>query len=468
LTGAIAIFTKENAAILPFAIFLFDLFFLPRRKQSIWCLILYLLPYFAAPVWMVLSKMVIPIIYGKGLRDVTGTTDPAKSIQISKEADFSYLLSYLVTEFSVLWLYIRLLFLPYGQALDYQYPLVNSLITIKNMLAFLGLSALLSTAWIVRIRQPLVSFAILWFFITLSVESTIIPLDPVFEHRLYVPMFGFALLLPQILKWVCPENPKYLIIILIIVVYGILTWNRNELWSNETAFYEDQLNKVPHGTRVMICVSKIYIDSKRYTEAEVLLRKAILIDSGTEKAYVNLTSLLVKNNRLEEALQVFQQGLKANPNSRELYNNLGVFYNLVGKQDLAIQSLLKSISIPPPYAEAYTNLGVVYADQKRWEDAERCYRLGISVLYENPKAHFNLGVALFSTGRMAEAAEAFKITLKFAPLDSWALYNLACVYIELGNAKAALDILPGLRKIDQQLSYKLENELGKQKYLYSH
>ncbi len=39
-------------------------------------------------------------------------------------------------------------------------------------------------------RGLLISFGILWFFITLSVESTIIPLHVIFEHRLYLPSVG--------------------------------------------------------------------------------------------------------------------------------------------------------------------------------------------------------------------------------------------------------------------------------------
>lgn len=42
-------------------------------------------------------------------------------------------------------------------------------------------------------RRPLLSFAILFFYIALSVESTILMLEMVFEHRLYLPSVGFYL-----------------------------------------------------------------------------------------------------------------------------------------------------------------------------------------------------------------------------------------------------------------------------------
>ena len=42
--------------------------------------------------------------------------------------------------------------------------------------------------------QPVMACGIAWFFLTLAVESSIIPLDPLFEHRLYLPMFGFVMI----------------------------------------------------------------------------------------------------------------------------------------------------------------------------------------------------------------------------------------------------------------------------------
>ena len=48
------------------------------------------------------------------------------------------------------------------------------------------------------------AFGIFWIFITLSVESSVIPIaDVIFEHRMYLPMAGVACLFSLVLfKWV--------------------------------------------------------------------------------------------------------------------------------------------------------------------------------------------------------------------------------------------------------------------------
>lgn len=463
-SGVIAVYSKQNAAILPLCIFLFDRFFLPRQKRGFVWLTLYLLPYFAAPVWMALNQFISPVIAGKSLRTITATDDMAKGmagiVTVKHDSGLSPPLSYLVTEFSVLWLYIRLLFLPYGQVLDYQYPLITSLLTLKNISAFFGLAGLLTFAATQYKRLPLVSFGILWFFIALSVESSFIPLDPVYEHRLYVPMFGFVVLVPQLLDPFCRNKTRIVILFSIVTVCAALTWKRNDLWSDETAFYKDQLAKRPNSTRAMVSLSKSYIDKGLDQEAEALLHSTILIDPGIETAYVNLSVILVRNKRMDEALQVLQRGVQSNPFSSELHNNIGVVYNLQGKPELAIPVLYKAISIAPDNASSYTNMGAAYAGLKRWTEAERYYRLAIGVSYDNPKAHFNLGVALFSMGRLPEAAEAFQLALKFAPRDADALFNLAQLHIERGNRQEAQALLPRLRSLNSELAIALENELA--------
>ena len=39
-------------------------------------------------------------------------------------------------------------------------------------------------------KRPVISFCILWYFGNLVIESSIFPLEMVFEHRLYLPAVG--------------------------------------------------------------------------------------------------------------------------------------------------------------------------------------------------------------------------------------------------------------------------------------
>ena len=127
------------------------------------------------------------IQFGTFLEDVS---------EIARETQDVSRWHYLCTQFNVISIYIRLLFIPIQQNLDYLYPFKNGFFDGATPYSFVFLAGNIGCRMVEpekTIRSCFVG--ILWFFITLSVESSIFPIrDALFEHRLYLPMFGFSLL----------------------------------------------------------------------------------------------------------------------------------------------------------------------------------------------------------------------------------------------------------------------------------
>src|SRR5205085_11884177 len=91
---------------------------------------------------------------------------------------------------------IKLLFVPWGQNLDYDFPLSKNFFEPRTLLSFFVLSGLFLSAVRLFKKYPLASFGIFWFFLTLLVESIIIPIRHViWDHRLYLPVLGFCMVL---------------------------------------------------------------------------------------------------------------------------------------------------------------------------------------------------------------------------------------------------------------------------------
>ena len=113
---------------------------------------------------------------------------------------------YFLTQFSVITTYIGLIFFPINQNLDYDFPIFNTLLTPDVFLPFLllifisGLGIYMFS--ISRTHDKayrIIAFGIFWFFITLSVESSFIPIvDVIFEHRIYLPSVGLFLSLTAV------------------------------------------------------------------------------------------------------------------------------------------------------------------------------------------------------------------------------------------------------------------------------
>ncbi|MDO9451542.1 MAG: hypothetical protein Q7J29_01635 [Stagnimonas sp.] len=100
----------------------------------------------------------------------------------------------LMTQPRVLWHYLLWTVLPNPAWLSlYHDDIATShalLAPVSTLFALLGLLALVAVAWVFRRRQPALGFAITWFLLGHTMESTFIPLEMVFEHRQYFPMIG--------------------------------------------------------------------------------------------------------------------------------------------------------------------------------------------------------------------------------------------------------------------------------------
>src|SRR5208282_514200 len=95
----------------------------------------------------------------------------------------------------------------------------------------------------------LIGFGMLWFFITLSVESSVIPIaDVIFEHRLYLPSAG-AFIAIATSAFMVPvrygsgqkkmEKAVEIVLLLIIIVLAGATYARNTVWQDKVRLWED-------------------------------------------------------------------------------------------------------------------------------------------------------------------------------------------------------------------------------------
>lgn len=194
----LAMHTKEITFTLPFMILLYEFFFIDSTLKKAGRRVFYLLPF-------LLMLSIIPF-HTLNLSFKEGASKPLGDIigEMREQAQETPLISrhdYLLTQFNVIVTYIRLLLLPVNQNLDYDYPIARTLFQFRTFFCFLFLLTLAILALYLFKRSRLISFAISWFFITLSVESSIIPIrDVIFEHRVYLPSVGFVILISIFLQ----------------------------------------------------------------------------------------------------------------------------------------------------------------------------------------------------------------------------------------------------------------------------
>ncbi len=279
--------------------------------------------------------------------------------------------SYLLTQFNVLITYIWLLFFPFNQNLDYDYPIATNLFSFPTVFSFLFLVLLIFFAWNQRKKHPVISFCILWFFLALSSESSIFPIsDVIFEHRLYIPMFGFALFLPYYIFMIFKnKRVVYGLLALIILGFSTLSYIRNDLWSRKTDFLTDVVKKSPNKARAKLNLGAHYSNIGNYSMALFYINKALAIEPDSGPAFYSKALLYDKTGQKEESLRNYTQAIKLNPAHINAYVNRGYIYLMDEKYTLALEDFLKALKINPQNENANNNIGVVYFKQSNYPAA---------------------------------------------------------------------------------------------------
>ncbi|MBI5893508.1 MAG: tetratricopeptide repeat protein [Deltaproteobacteria bacterium] len=471
LSTILAMKTKEISFTLPFIIILYEFTFLnppsilagagfkpaptesplPLRERhhifplSLWERVrvrgIYLLPFF-------LTLLIIPLtlVAGKGMDELAQGQEISGKLKEAQLADISSLsaYNYLLTQFRVIVTYIRLLFFPVNQTFEYDYPIFKTFFDIQVVLSFLFLLSVLGFAIYLYLRSRktgnghgiLISFGIFWFFITLSIESSIIPIrDVIFEHRMYLPSIGFilALVIAIFLGFKSLEERlnkslfTYFLTIIGILVFSFSSaaYTRNMMWQDELAILEDEVIKSPNKATVHNNLGIAYA-------ARGWLNKAI-------KEY--LTALeLTQDYRYNKEVYVYA------------HNNLGIAYKNKGLLDMAIREYKKAIEIWKTFPEAHNNLGSAYAVKGLIDDAINEYKIALSLNKYLYTAHNNLGSAYKDKDLIDEAIDEFKTAIKLDPYFPEAHYNLGAAYEEKGLMEMAKNEYETAIKLEPRLA----------------
>lgn len=428
LAGSCAVLAKENAATLPLLLLAYDVLFPRAEQRTPRQAVLDYSPLFVVPLvlgGMALAEQV-------AARAVGYSPYPLESLQHNSPVN------YLFTQFSVLWVYLRLLLLPYGQALEHDYPVVAELFTLRNGVALLGLLAVAWLAWRLRRQRPLLTFGVAWFFLALAVESSIIPLDPLFEHRLYLPMFGFLLILLEGLPALLGERRAMLALGLALVICFPLTWRRNALWNDPIAFYEDNLWVVPNSERAMIDLAFRYEEVGELDKMRRLLERAVQLRPRNNDFYTALAEMYANQQDFESALGLLEQGLAIMPKSLELYERAALVAEQAGRRELIFTYLERGLASGITRKWRLLNdLGIYYAQQGELAKAEEVYRQSLAQHADNPVAYQYLGGLYFAQHRWTEAMEALREADRLEPGNPETLEGIAKTAIRQGDFETA-------------------------------
>ena len=348
-----------------------------------------------------------------------------------------------LTQFRVVVFYISLLLFPHPSRLNllHFFSISRSLFApLTTLLSLLFIVGLIGYAVYISKKQRLLSFIILWFFIHLIIESSVIGLEIIFEHRLYLPMFGFALLTVYLLFGLSSiKRPWAVAVSLTMVVsLGTATYVRNRVWQNETTLWSDVISKNPKSHRAYNNFGTTLNEQGRTDKAIEFYLQALRIKPGYAHAHYNLGNALVKQGRTDEAIKHYLQALRVRPTYENAHNNLGNALAKIGRTDEAVEHYLQALRIRPDYENAHFNLGFALAKLGRTDEAITHYLRALKLNPNHVDARNNLGIALARRGRADEAIQHFSHVLRVKPDDAGAHFNIGLALAQKGRTDQAI------------------------------
>ena len=391
-----AMATKQLAVTLPLAVVMVDYYFISRSLGALRARAPYLRPYLLLlPVAPVLTL----VAEAGELGDVLNAEDKLSPY------------TYLITQFGVIVLYLRLLVYPVGQNLDHHILVPDS---IFHAAPWLILLLILFAAGVALFRiNRMASFGILFFFLAISVESSILPLPPedlAFEHRMYLPMAGLAITMVSLahmaLAGVAQKKALALVIMATVAVGALLSWGtyqRNLVWSSPISLWEDSVSKSP----------------------------------GKSRPYQNLAVALLANREVDRALVAMNTAKQLDPDNIKTLANLGVVLYARGDVAAAAENYLAALKKSPTLPNLAHRLGRAYHDLKRYDEASQFLKMAVRLNPRSIRARMDLGRALADGGQTEEAIMVMEDIIKMAPTNARAHHILAQLLRQNGKIARA-------------------------------
>jgi len=259
-------------------------------------------------------------------------------------------------------IYLFKLFSPISLSAMYGYPIkADNLLPIIYYISpvFILSFVLLIIKSKSALKKELI-FGSLFFIITISLVLQILPFGRalIAERYTYIPYIGLFYMVGSFYSLI-NENKidmKYnlksyfqYILVSVVLIFSIVTWNRNKVWKNGYTLFSDVIEKDPN------------IGYAYFARAEA---KDDMHD------YVG-------------AITDFTKSIEFNPSFMDAYLNRGVMKHNLKDNKGAVEDFTKAITISPKNAALYMNRGICKLDLNLGKDACNDFQKAASMKFES-------------------------------------------------------------------------------------
>lgn len=261
----------------------------------------------------------------------------------------------LLTQPRVIARYVGLIAFPHPSRLSLDHtvdPSRSVLDPITTALSLAALAGALAGALGLARRARIASFCILWFLVNLVLESSLVPLEMMFEHRLYLPLVGPCLLASLGLFHLVPGQRAFTAVAVAAVLVTLTGYSRerSSQWASPVGLWSDAVAKSPDSHRAHYNLGvHLLADGDPRAAAGHFARSAEL-RPGFARAHTNLGVSLGQLGELEVARRHLEQAIALDPTLAEAHHSLGTALRLEGDLAAAIEHYREAARLAPDEA----------------------------------------------------------------------------------------------------------------------
>jgi len=405
LAFVLACGSKENAFMLPFSVAVYDLLLIQGATR--------------AHIKRTLTVLLPVTIIAAGL--YAWYTDFSTLLNGYQSRPFT-LTERLLTEPRVILNYALLLLYPVSSRLMFLHDIdiSRSLFVPWTTLPALALiTSLMCYAGMVARRWSLISFCIIFFLLNHAIEGSVIPLELMYEHRVYLPSFFFfippVLLVIRLYRYFAFKRTIRILMlfvtIVVIATQGHTVFMRNQILNAELTLWIDNVEKAPTLSLPHNNLGRLYRHYGLLTHAHREFDTALRLNN-----FQNLRSRAI------------------------VEYNMGELWLTAGRNDKAMAFFMRALKTNPGYPDSLVGLAVVKLREGTSRGALSHIEKALDADPDNAEFHEYAGITLLKLGRHEAARTHAQRSLALQPQRIMPLAILAELYRESGRKDMARDL----------------------------
>jgi len=320
--------------------------------------------------------------------------------------------------------YLKLLIFPLHLNADYYgFPISMSFFEGRVVISLAVLLMVVAAGVVCRRRFPLVTFGVLWLGITILPVSNIIPtMQFVAERFLYLPVFGFCLVVVELFALgygrarAAPRAVLVGLLVALLGFYAIRTVVRNADWKDRETLFRVTAASAPNAIRPNKNYGVCLLNRGAYAEAGVIFDRLVRLD----------------------------------PLNHELIRHLGYAWYYDGRTTEGLQLILTAHRSEPDYLQSYIDLGILYGQQGNYQRSRHFLEAALELNQPSAALYYNLAITYRALGLRAKEKLYYWKALGIEPGHQDALRSLAALYWQEENWPGALRCYEKLLTINPQ------------------